>query len=137
MREMIKRPRASRAVGAGLAVLALAVPLAVGTSGAAAHATTAAAHTVSLTANPTGLLKYNTTKLTVAPGSVTVSFTNKSPIPHDVVLINSKNKILGKTPIFNGGTKTFKVTLTAGKYTYYCSVPGHRQAGMQGTLTVT
>jgi uncharacterized cupredoxin-like copper-binding protein len=56
---------------------------------------------------------------------------------HDVVLINSKNKSLGQTPIFSGGTKSFTVTLTAGKYIYYCSVPGHREAGMQGTLTVS
>jgi len=138
MREMIKRPRSSRALGAGLAVLALAVPLAVGTSGAtAARATTAAAHTVTLSANTTGLLKYNTNKVTVAAGTVTIKFTNKAPLSHDVVLVNSKNKILGRTPIFTGGTKSFTVKLTAGKYTYYCSVPGHRQAGMQGTLTVT
>jgi uncharacterized cupredoxin-like copper-binding protein len=36
----------------------------------------------------------------------------------------------------NGGVSQFKADFTAGSYTYYCSVPGHRQAGMQGKLTV-
>ena len=36
----------------------------------------------------------------------------------------------------NGGTSQFSATFSAGNYTYYCSVDGHRQAGMQGTLTV-
>jgi uncharacterized cupredoxin-like copper-binding protein len=41
------------------------------------------------------------------------------------------------TPTFQGGgTKNLALTLTAGSYTYYCTVPGHRDAGMQGTLTV-
>ena len=44
--------------------------------------------------------------------------------------------MLGATPTFMGGTKTLKLTLKAGAYTFYCSVPGHRAAGMQGTLTV-
>jgi uncharacterized cupredoxin-like copper-binding protein len=44
--------------------------------------------------------------------------------------------VLGKAPVFDSGTTSFNVTLKTGTYTYYCSVPGHRQAGMQGTLTV-
>jgi plastocyanin len=97
----------------------------------------AATHTVNIMANPSGMLKFTQSSIKTTPGKAVIVFTNKSPLPHDVVLINSKNKVLGKTPIFAGGTKSFDVTLTAGKYTYYCSVPGHRAAGMQGTLTVS
>ena len=81
-------------------------------------------------------LKFDTDQLTAKAGKLTVKFTNDSALSHDVTLINGANKILGHTPTFDGGTKSFDVTLKPGTYTYYCSVPGHRQAGMQGTLTV-
>ena len=80
---------------------------------------------------------YEQKSVTAKPGKVTIDFTNKSPLGHDVVLINSANKILGQTPVIDHKSASFTVTLTAGKYTYYCSVPGHRQAGMVGTLTVS
>ena len=81
-------------------------------------------------------LMFDTNTLTAKAGTVTINFTNDSDQSHDVVLTDSANKTLGQTPVFDGGTKSFSVKLPAGTYTYYCSVPGHRQAGMQGTLTV-
>jgi uncharacterized cupredoxin-like copper-binding protein len=57
---------------------------------------------------------------------------NKSGTPHDIV-IDGKGK--GQI-VQNGGVSKFTATFAAGSYTYYCSVPGHRQAGMQGKLTV-
>jgi plastocyanin len=102
----------------------------------------ATAQTIELAADPSGMLKFTQTHLSAKAGKVTVDFTNKSPLPHNVVLIGSSSysagaKVLGQTPTFQGGTKSFTVTLTPGTYYYYCSVPGHRQAGMQGTLTVS
>jgi outer membrane protein assembly factor BamB len=94
-----------------------------------------AANTVSLDATGT-TLAFNANQETANAGNVTVDFTNNSALAHDVVVTDSQNKILGQTPVFQGGSKSFTANLAPGTYTYYCSVPGHRQAGMQGTLTV-
>jgi outer membrane protein assembly factor BamB len=103
------------------------------TSSTAAGASTAG--TVSLGALD-NQLAFTTNHATATAGKDTIDFTNNSALQHDVVLVDSNNKVLGQTPIFQGGSKSFTATLTPGTYTYYCSVPGHRQAGMQGTLTV-
>jgi plastocyanin len=67
---------------------------------------------------------------------VTINFTNSSALEHDVTVAQGST-VLGKTPTFAGGAKTLTLSLKAGTYTFYCSVPGHRAAGMEGTLTVT
>jgi plastocyanin len=79
---------------------------------------------------------FDTNTLAAKAGKVTLNFTNNSAISHNVVLVNSASRVVGQTPTFDGGAKSFSATLKPGTYTYYCSVPGHRQAGMQGTLTV-
>jgi plastocyanin len=101
-------------------------------SPAAATATTS----LKLAANPEGLLKYDTKALSAKAGTVTISMTNMSPVEHNVT-IASGTTVLGATPTFTGGTKTLSLKLKPGTYTFYCSVPGHRQAGMEGTLTVS
>ena len=81
-------------------------------------------------------LAYDTKQLSATAGKVTVSFTNPSPLEHNVTIVQGA-KVLGATPTFVGGTRTLTLTLSPGSYTFYCSVPGHRQAGMEGTLSVT
>jgi plastocyanin len=83
-------------------------------------------------ADPTGQLAFVTNAAIGTPGQITIKMANKSGTPHDIV-IDGKGK--GEV-VQNGGTSKFSADFPAGKYTYYCSVPGHRQAGMQGTLTV-
>jgi plastocyanin len=102
-----------------------------------APASTGASSTESIAANPSGLLKYTKSTLSAKAGKVTIDFTNSSPLMHNFTLQQGTNgKILGATPTFQGGTKTLTVDLKPGTYTYFCSVPGHRMAGMVGTLTV-
>jgi plastocyanin len=91
---------------------------------------------VSLEANPEGQLEYNTKSLSAKAGKVSVDFTNSSSLPHNVTIESSGGEQVGATPTFSGGSKTLSVSLKPGTYKFFCSVPGHRQAGMEGTLTV-
>jgi plastocyanin len=84
---------------------------------------------------PGAQLAYDTKQLTAKAGTVAIAFTNNSPIEHDVT-IEQAGKVLGGTPKFIGGTKMVALNLKPGTYKFFCSVPGHRQAGMEGTLTV-
>jgi uncharacterized cupredoxin-like copper-binding protein len=88
-------------------------------------------------ADPTGQLKFTKSSLTAKAGKVTIKFTNTAPLMHNMTIEKSGGGEVGATPTFQGGTKTLDVTLKPGKYEFFCSVPGHRQGGMQGTLTVS
>jgi len=70
-------------------------------------------------------------------GDVTIAFQNKSSIPHDVTVTGDGDKKLGATEQITGSSAKLDLkAVKAGKYTFFCSVPGHEQAGMKGTLTV-
>ena len=99
-------------------------------------ARTGSASVVALQANPSGLLSYNTKQVSAKAGSVTINFTNAAPLEHNVTIAEG-SKVLGATPTFTGGSRTLTLTLKPGTYTFYCTVPGHRQSGMEGTLSVT
>jgi plastocyanin len=111
------------------------------TSSSATQSTTAAtpapAGALSLEANSEGQLKYNKGSLTAKAGKVSIDFTNMSPLGHNVTVESSSHKILGALPTFQGGSKVLTLDLKPGTYKFFCSVPGHRMAGMEGTLTVT
>lgn len=91
---------------------------------------------VKLEANSEGQLEYDTKSLSAKAGKVSVDFTNSSSLPHNVTIESSGGEQVGATPTFSGGSKSLSVNLKPGTYKFFCSVPGHRQAGMEGTLTV-
>lgn len=92
---------------------------------------------ISLAADPTGQLKFTTSSLTAKAGKVTIQFTNNAPLAHNLTIQQgTSGPVIGATPTFMGGTKTLTLNVKPGTYTYFCSVPGHKDAGMHGTLTV-
>jgi len=96
----------------------------------------ASAQRLTLEADKSGELKYNKTELTAKAGAATLTLTNNSPLSHNVTIENSSGKVVAATTTFDGGSHTIPLNLKVGTYKYFCSVPGHRQAGMEGTLTV-
>ena len=106
--------------------------LATAVKAAGGGSTTEKNGVISIPADPGGQLAFQYSSATGQPGPVTIQMPNKSGTPHDIVIDG-----LGKGPVVSNGVSQFKATLAAGKtYTYYCSVPGHRAAGMQGKITV-
>jgi len=92
--------------------------------------------TVDISTPSGGSLAYDQKSVSAKAGSVTVDFNNQQPLQHDVAIADSSGKILGQTDLVSSGTANTTVQLQPGTYTFYCTVPGHREAGMQGTLTV-
>lgn len=90
--------------------------------------------TLHLEASETALA-FNTTELEAEAGKVTVDFKNPAVIPHDVVIEQNGKKLAEVEQITKSEAST-TANLKPGTYTFFCSVPGHRQAGMEGTLVV-
>jgi plastocyanin len=105
-----------------------------GGEGSSSGKAQASATTLKLAAVPAALA-FDKDSLTAKAGEVTIDFDNPSPIPHNVVIEEDGKELAGFEPITES-EKAASADLKAGTYTYYCSVPGHREAGMEGTLTV-
>ena len=131
-----EKPEKKKVVEAGAVKPAAVAPKAAATGGTAAPATRpAAAAPLALAADPSGALKYDKKALNAKAGKVTIAFTNASQVGHDVTIAKGPTKLAG-TNVITNSKAAVSVTLKPGAYVFYCSVPGHRQAGMQGSLTV-
>ena len=77
--------------------------------------------------------------ITVKAGKVVIFLVNNGPSAHDMVIADSSGKSVARSSLVQSGdTFTFTIdNLPAGSYVFFCDVPGHRAAGMEGTLTAT
>jgi plastocyanin len=82
-----------------------------------------------------GGLVYEPSKLTAKAGTVTIDYENPSPVDHSIA-IEAGGQTLDESEIGTDTTLTATADLKPGEAVYYCTVPGHREAGMEGSLTV-
>ena len=132
-----------RALPLVLVLAALVLALSACGGGSSSSSTTPAAtggggggggSTVQISADPSGALKFEQTDVSATAGSITIDFTNMSSLSHDVRI--EGNGASGGTDEITDSSTTATVDLEPGTYTFFCSVDGHRAAGMEGTLTV-
>lgn len=88
-------------------------------------------------ADPTGQLAYTVADATAPAGALLIASRNASSTPHDIALESADGAELGKgETVSGGGVSRVEVDVRPGRYTFFCSLPGHREGGMEGTLTV-
>ena len=118
-----------RAVGVGLAAVALLVAC-----GGSSSSQPAGSTAVTMTE-----YKFDPATVSVPHGNVTFWLVNSGTTSHDMSIRDSSGKTISTSELLSAGdSKAFTVNnLEAGSYTFICTQPGHADAGMKGTLTVT
>ena len=91
--------------------------------------------TVTFAADPSQLA-YTETDVSAKAGNDTIEFDNPSTTGHDVVIEDESGKEVARTDVITDSTTSTTADLQPGTYTFFCSVPGHREASMEGTLNV-
>ncbi len=95
-----------------------------------------------INANAAGQLAYTSSKAEAKPGPVTIEMANMSGVSHNIAIeagengASAKGAAIGASSFISKGSTSLTVNLKPGKYTFFCQAPGHRAAGMYGTLTV-
>lgn len=90
-----------------------------------------------IAADPTGQLAYVTKQASATAGSVTIDMPNMSGVSHNIAIQPGKSgPVIGASQFTTKTTASVTVKLKPGTYTFFCQAPGHRPAGMEGTLTV-
>jgi plastocyanin len=86
-------------------------------------------------ADPGGALAYTFADAEAPPGQLEINSPNESSVDHNIALEGNGVNEVGPV-VADGGVSTINVTVERGEYQFFCTVTGHREAGMEGTLTV-
>jgi plastocyanin len=129
-----------RRIGATLAAVAMTVGFAAcgggddgGSGKAYVEPKGASTETISIDAQN---FSFTPDKITAKPGIATIELAASNGI-HDLVFDDGAFSGFRLEADSTGDSQKLKIDLKPGKYTFYCTYPGHRSAGMEGTLTVS
>jgi plastocyanin len=89
-----------------------------------------------LSAPADGSLAFEPGSLEASAGEVAIDFQNPASVEHDVHIEQDGEDLAASDLVADGESTTATAELESGEYAFYCAVPGHREGGMEGTLTV-
>ena len=92
--------------------------------------------TLDVTSPDDGSLDFEPPRLSASPGTITLAYDNPSVVTHNIYLQDAEEAVLAESEDVAGGAVEISAELPPGEYFYYCNIPGHREGGMEGTLTV-
>jgi plastocyanin len=128
-------PRRALTTGLMLLLLVLGLSACGGGGGDEGGEPAGGGTTLELAADPGGAFSFDKKTLEAPAGTITIHLTNDASIPHDIAV--EGNGVDEASDTVTNGETSLTVDLEPGTYTFYCSVPGHRAGGMEGTLTVS
>lgn len=91
---------------------------------------------LALTSPEAGDLIFEPDALEAEAGEVVLDYTNPSEVPHNVAIEDDSETLAQGETVTGGDSAAATAELEPGEYVFYCSIPGHRESGMEGTLTV-
>jgi len=93
--------------------------------------------TLALTSPEDGSLSFSPDGLEASAGDITIEYDNPSAVPHNVA-VELEDELLGESDTITEAVATLELTeVEPGEYVYFCTIPGHREGGMEGDLTVS
>lgn len=104
--------------------------------GAGASGGGGGATTLEVTSPEDGSLEFSPDGLEAPAGAITLAYDNPSQVDHNIAL-ELEGETIGETPTVAGRAVELTEELEPGEYVFFCSVPGHRESGMEGDLTVS
>jgi plastocyanin len=91
---------------------------------------------LALTSPDAGDLVFDPESLEAEAGEVVLTYTNPSEVPHNVAIEAGDETLAESETVTGGESAEATAELEPGEYVYYCAIPGHRESGMEGDLTV-
>ena len=92
--------------------------------------------TIDISAAADGSLAFDQKSVEATAGTNTLNFDNPASLSHDVEVESDSGEEAGKTDLISQSTTSTTIELKPGNYVFFSTVPGHREGGMEGTITV-